>query len=57
MPITINDVDARIDVDAPPGEAPSEPQEDPREALQRLADQARQLNQREARTSAWNFDD
>jgi len=57
MPININEVDARIDVDAPAGEGSAEQQADPREALQRLAEQMRLLNQREARTAAWQFDD
>ena len=57
MPVTINELDSHIDVEAPSDQMEQGRPEDSAEALQRFAEQARLLKQREARTAAWDFDD
>jgi hypothetical protein len=57
MPVNINELDSSIAVEPPPDQAEQGGTEDSAEALARLAEQTRQLMQREARTAAWGFDD
>jgi len=57
MPITINEVESQIQVDAPASQGETARPEMSAEAQQRWQEMARREAQREARTTAWNFDD
>ena len=57
MPVTINEVESRIEVESAPAHAERPSEEDAAQALQRWQELAREQMRREARTAAWGFDD
>ena len=57
MPVTINEIESQIQVEAPASHGEAARPELPAEAQQRWQEMARREAQREARTSAWGFDD